>query len=113
MKKYAKVVNEETKACDVGLGTNIEYYKSLGMIEQEVEQAYDGQWYLAGYAPVKPAPTLEEQVVSLENQYQMCRWQREGILAQNSEYSQYTKNKAQEIEDIAEQLRIQEGGNNE
>ena len=114
MKKYAKVVNNETKQCDVGLGTNIEYYKSLGMTEQEVEQAWNGEWYLAGYAPSKPQPTLEEQVVSLENQYQMCRWQREGILAQNSEYSQYTKNKAQEIEDLAEQLRhLTEGGNNE
>ena len=113
MKKYAKVVNEETKACDVGLGTNIEYYKSLGMIEQEVEQAYDGQWYLAGYAPVKPTPTLQEQVIALENKYQMNRWQREGILAEGSLYSQYSKNKAQEIEDLAEQLRIQEGGNNE
>lgn len=60
-----------------------------------------------------PAPTLQEQVEILENQYQMCRWQREGILAEGSLYSQYSKDKAQEIEDIAEQLRITEGGNNE
>ena len=111
MKKYAKVVNNETKACDVGLGTNIEYYKSLGMTEQEVEQAYNGQWYLAGYAPSKPQPTLEQQVIDLENKYQMNRWQREGILAEGSLYSQYSKDKAQEIEDLAEQLRhLTEGG---
>ena len=58
MKKYAKVTNEETKACEVGLGTNIAFYQSIGMIEQEVEQAYDGAWYLKGYAPQK---TVEEQ----------------------------------------------------
>ena len=52
-----------------------------------------------------PEPTLEEQVIALEHQYNMCRWQREGILAPNSEYSDYTKNKAQEIEDLAEELR--------
>ena len=105
MLKYAKVTNEETKTCDVGLGTNIDFYKSLGFTEQEVEQAYDGQWYLKGYAPTKPAPTIAEQVLSLENEYKMNRWQREGILAEGSLYSEYTKTKAQEIEDLAEQLR--------
>lgn len=105
MKKYAKVVNEQTKQCDVGLGTNIEYYKSIGMTEQEVEQCYDGSYYLKGYAPQKPQPTIKEQVVKLEKQYQMNRWQREIILAQNSGASDYTKTKAQEIENLAKELR--------
>ena len=105
MLKYAKVTNEETKSCDVGLGTNIEFYKSVGMTEQDVEQAYDGQWYLKGCAPTKPAPTIEEQVLSLENEYKMVRWQREIILAENSGASDYSKNKAQEIENLAEQIR--------
>ena len=61
MKKYAKVINEETKICDVGLGTNTEFYKSIGMTEMDVEQAYDGNWYVVGYAPEEPAPTEEEQ----------------------------------------------------
>ena len=26
-----------------------------------VEQAYDGRWYVKGYAPEKPEPTMEEQ----------------------------------------------------
>ena len=56
-------------------------------------------------AVVIPEPTTEEQVIRLEREYGMNRWQREGILAEGSLYSQYTKNKAQEIEDIAEQLR--------
>ena len=114
MKKYAIVVNNETKACNVGLGSNVEYYKSIGMTEQDVEQSWSGEWYIEGYAPAKPQPTIQEQVTALENEYQMNRWQREGILAQNSNYSQYTKDKAQEIEDLAEQLRhLTEGGNNE
>ena len=105
MKKYAKIINEETKLCEVGLGTNFAFYKSIGMIEMEVEQAYNGQWYLKGYAPAKPEPTLEEQVSSLEQTYGMTRWQREGILAEGSLYSEYTKAKAQEIEDLAKELR--------
>lgn len=61
MKKYAKVINEETKACEVGLGTNNNFYASIGMEEMEVEQAYDGSWYVKGYAPEKPEPTIAEQ----------------------------------------------------
>lgn len=60
MKKYAKIENEETKACSVGLGTDIEFYKSIGMTEMDVEQAWNGGWYVEGYAPEKPAPTYEE-----------------------------------------------------
>lgn len=60
MLKYAKVINEDTKQCDVGTGTNAEFYESIGMSEMEVEQAYNGDWYLEGYAPEKPAPTWDE-----------------------------------------------------
>lgn len=69
MIKYAKVVNNETKLCEVGLGTNSAFYQSIGMEEMEVEQAYDGSWYLAGYAPVKPEPTKEEQQKARANAY--------------------------------------------
>ena len=54
MLKYAKITNEETKQCDVGLGTNSEFYKSIGMIEMEVELAYNNVWYVKGYAPIQP-----------------------------------------------------------
>jgi hypothetical protein len=59
MIKYAKVINYDTKQCEVGTGTNAEFYKSIGMAEMEVEQAFDGQWYLAGYAPKKVATKAE------------------------------------------------------
>ena len=61
MKKYAKIENEQTKQCSVGLGTNEAFYQSIGMTQMDVEQAYDGAWYVKGYAPEKPAPTYEEQ----------------------------------------------------
>ncbi len=61
MKKYAKIINEETKACEVGLGTNSEFYASLGMKKQEVEQSYTGDWYLAGYAPKKPLNEIKAE----------------------------------------------------
>ena len=61
MKKYAKVINNETKLCEVGLGTNTVFYQSIGMAEQEVEQAYNGNWYLSGFVPREPEKTIEEQ----------------------------------------------------
>lgn len=69
MKKYAKIINEETKACEVGLGTNTAFYSSIGMDEMEVEQAYNGGWYLEGYAPTKPDEVLAEEKRAIRNQY--------------------------------------------
>ena len=61
MRKFAKIENEETKEVSVGIGTNTEFYKSIGMTEMDVEQAYNGQWYVKGFAPVQPEPTIDEQ----------------------------------------------------
>ena len=69
MKKYAKVIDEETKLCEVGLGTNSAFYQSIGMEEMEVEQAFNGSWYVKGYAPAKPEPTKEEQQKAREEAY--------------------------------------------
>lgn len=69
MKKYAKVINEETKACEVGLGTNSAFYQSIGMTEMDVEQAYDGNWYVKGFAPEKPIETMQAEVRAVRNSY--------------------------------------------
>lgn len=92
MNAYAKVIDEETKACIVGLGnpdgvfskreelrtdeetgeeyyetvtvTVGEYYTSQGMTLQDVEQSETGGWYLAGYAPQKPLAERREEAYS-------------------------------------------------
>ena len=69
MRKYAKITNEETKLCDIGDGTNSAFYKSIGMVEMEVELGYNGSWYLAGYAPAKPEPTIEVISILREQAY--------------------------------------------
>ena len=47
MIKYAKVINEETGLVEVGIGTNTEFYKSIGMKKLNVQQSdIDDQWYL-------------------------------------------------------------------
>ena len=69
MRKYAKITKEETKACEVGLGTNNNFYASIGMTEMEVEQGYDGCWYIKGYAPQKPQEIKEQEVRAVRNDY--------------------------------------------
>ena len=80
MKKYAQIIDTETKLCNVGIGTNEEFYKSIGMELLDVEQAYNGQWYLEGYAPSKPQEidlentqtklnTLNQQLAELKENY--------------------------------------------
>ncbi len=56
--KHAKIINTETKQVEVGVGSNIGFYQSLGMVEMDVEQGCDGNWYLKGFAPIQ---TLSEQ----------------------------------------------------
>lgn len=103
--KYAKVKNEETKVCDVGIGTNDAFYESLGFTKQEVEQSYTGEWYLKGYAPSKPEPTNAEKVQVLEQETGLTRVVRELVLADGSGVSDYVRAKAQEIESLANLLR--------
>lgn len=99
MIKYAKVINEETKECQVGLGTNTEFYQKIGMTEMDVEQAYNGIWYIKGYAPNKPEPTIQEQIETLENK----------ITARNIRAAikgdEFALNKINEIEIQIEELR--------
>jgi len=96
---YAKVTNEQTKEVSVGLGTDVEFYKSLGMSDMEVEQAYNGTWYLKGYAPQKPEPTPQEQIQSLEAQI-TARNIRGALLG-----DQYAIDKITEIENLIANLR--------
>ena len=98
-KKYAIITNQETKTVDVGLGTDAQFYKSIGMTEMDVEQAYNGAWYVQGYAPQKPEPTVQEQIRSLEAQI-TDRNVRCAILG-----DQFAIDKITEIENLIANLR--------
>lgn len=63
MLKYAQIINEETKLCIVGIGTDENYYRSIGMEIMDVEQAYDGQWYITNYAPKKPESMIIQEAI--------------------------------------------------
>ena len=119
MLKYAKVINEETKLCEVGLGTNNNFYQSIGMEELEVEQAYNGKWYLAGYAPAKPEPTKEEQ---RENRARAYKEEVDPITAHiqrlrdeegtEKEVAELINERALKVEEIKQRYPYHKGGQN-
>ena len=92
--KLSKAEKNTKKYTDMALWCN----SNNALIEDRGE-------YYEVVAVVIPEPTLEEQLESLEHKTGYTRVIRELILAENSGASEYVKNKAQEIEDIAEQLR--------
>lgn len=61
---YCKYDNETKKCLEVGTGTNTEFYKSIGMTDEEVEQAYDGSYWLKGYAPSQNIDELKSDKLS-------------------------------------------------
>ena len=62
MIKYAKIIDNETGLCEVGLGTNAEFYISIGMSELDVEQSEkDNRWYLTEKCPHYTPEEKEQQ----------------------------------------------------
>ena len=62
-KKWARIINEETKLCEVGIGSDNEYYRQQGYRYIDVEPATNGTWYVKGYAPVLPYPSENEIMI--------------------------------------------------
>ena len=91
---YAKIKNQTTKEVIVGSGTNIAFYESLGMTEMDVEQAYDGRWYVAGYAPSKPEPTKEEKLAKLDFD---CSAQKQELINKYTDALIHADTNAQEL----------------
>ena len=52
MIKYARIMDEETGICEVGLGTDTAFYEEIGMTLQDVELSeINEQWYLKDKCP--------------------------------------------------------------
>lgn len=73
MRTYAKIVDDETKLVIVGGGSDTNYYQSIGFTEMDIEQSYNGSYYLKGHAPQKP---LEEYKKEKLNQLQALKNQK-------------------------------------
>ena len=118
---YAKIINENTKQCEVGTGTNVKFYKSIGMTEMDVEQAYNGQWYVKGQAPVQPEPieyekaqariaVLKAEIASVD--YKQFKYLRGELTAEEWEevkaYIQARTAEINELESVVDQTETEE-----
>ena len=106
MLKYAKIINEETKLVAVGAETDIDFYKSIGMEEMEVEQAYNGSWYLMGYAPEKPQSEIDaERIAELQQYLDDTDWYAVRFAETGIEIPEEVKQKRQDAREEISNLR--------
>ena len=76
MKKYAKIIHDETKEVSVAFGNN----PPSDYTEMDVEQAYTGDWYVEGYTPIQPEPDYKAKRLaeypSIGEQLDMIYWDK-------------------------------------
>lgn len=91
---FAKIINQETKEVQIVSGEKL--IKLYGATEMEVEQAYNGSWYVKGFAPCKPQELVnDERVAELkkllaDSDYKAIKF-AEGLLS----VEEYAETKAQ------------------
>jgi hypothetical protein len=76
----AKIIDDKKKKCDVFCGTDFNWAIKNGFSEMEVERAWDGSWYLKGFAPERPEPTYTEkrqrEYPPISEQLDMIYWDK-------------------------------------
>lgn len=108
---WAKIIDEQTKRCIVGIGDDEDYYISEGYIKAEVEQGYDG-WYIAGYAPEKPQSIIdEERIAELQNYLNATDWYAVRFAETGVEIPEDVKTERQAAREEISRLR-ESGGDN-
>lgn len=56
-----KIINDDTKEILIAVGDDKDWFIAEGFtLEGEIEEGFNGKYYLKGYAPKNPAPTAEE-----------------------------------------------------
>lgn len=62
MKLYGTIIDNNTGLCSIGTGTNTEFYKSIGMVELDVQQSdIDNRYYLIDKCPMKTDEQKEKK----------------------------------------------------
>lgn len=69
MLRLAKIVREQDFACDIVdsetlSDAELDYFQNEGFSWQEVEQAWNGQWYISGKCPAKPEEVILNELRS-------------------------------------------------
>lgn len=65
-KVFSRIVDDETKRLECIVCGDV---PPDGFSECEIEQGFDGNWYLKGYAPEEPIEEKQNQIRFVRNQY--------------------------------------------
>lgn len=85
MLRYAKIIDADLGKCSIGTGTDEKFYQSIGMMLMDVEEGYDGNWYLVGRAP-EPVYTVTDYDRVMEEHIKQTRVARGYTLREPSDY---------------------------
>lgn len=85
MLKYAKIIDPENGICVVGIGTDNDFYKSIGMELLDVDQDANGVWYLSGKVP-EPVCGVSDYDRLLEDHIKTARVARGYTLREPSDF---------------------------
>lgn len=85
MKKYVKIIDKQTFAIQVGIGTDEQYYISQGFQLMQVQQDIYGNYYLSGHKP-QYIPTIQDYDKILEQHISNTCKQRGYITRQPDVY---------------------------
>ena len=114
-KRYAK--GQENGSLIVGTGTDVEFYKSIGMELMSVEKGWDGAYYKEGQTPEKPRAIIieeelnEQQKILSSTDWYAIRYADSGveipadIKAKRQAAREKIDELRAEIEDLAKELR--------
>ena len=61
---WAKIIDDKLKTCEVGVGTDDNYYILNGFERLEVAKGSDGKWYLRGYEPGEDIPSYKQKRIN-------------------------------------------------
>ena len=82
-KRYAK--EQENGSLIVGTGTDVDFYKSIGMELMSVEKGWDGAYYKEGQTPEKPRAIIikeelaEQQSILSDTDWYAIRYADSGV----------------------------------
>ena len=114
-KRYAK--EQENGSLIVGTGTDVDFYKSIGMELMSVEKGWDGAYYKEGQTPEKPRAIIikeelnEQQKILSSTDWYAIRYADSGveipadIKAKRQAAREKIDELRAEIEDLAKELR--------
>lgn len=92
MLKYAKIINEQTKDVEIGIGCSDNYHIKNGMTIMDAKQSYNSKWYIKCFESEKPKPTIEEMKIIVRDVRNEYLYYYDFTQLSDAQYRQYLRN---------------------